>query len=253
MIVLVAQGRVATDLPQPGQHGENRQLVASQRSPLLPQPLPGLHGVGGVELMLLFLHAHGQHRFHLGRQLPQHVPLEPPQNKGGGHPFHVAPGPPVAVFHNGAFESLPEPAVGIEKTGHEKIKNAPQLAEPVFNGGAGEGEPLAALHRLDRPGVLGVLILDILRLVQNMVSEQPALVMLDIPLEQIVGGDGHIVAHRAADGLGPLFRIPQDGQHGQLRGKAADLRLPVENQRGGTHHQGRAVVARLPGHPAAGR
>ena len=49
LIVLVAQGRVATDLPQPGQHGENRQLVASQRSPLLPQPLPGLHGVGGVE------------------------------------------------------------------------------------------------------------------------------------------------------------------------------------------------------------
>ena len=153
----------------------------------------------------------------------------------------------VAVFHDWAFKPFPETIVGIQKTGHQKIKNTPQFAEPVLDGSAGEGKPLDALHRLHRPGVLGGVIFDILGLVQNMITEHPPLILLDVPFQQIVRSDRHIVAHAAADSLSPLLRVSQNRQHGEFRGKTANLRLPVENQGSGADHQGGAVVPRLTG------
>ena len=54
-----------------------------------------------------------------------------------------------------------------QQPGIEEIEDGPQIAEPVFDGRAGEGKPRLAVQFLGSTSLLGIGILDGLRLVQH--------------------------------------------------------------------------------------
>lgn len=182
----------------------------------------------------------------------QDVPLQTAEDEGGGHAVETAERLGVGVFDDGQLERIPEPVVAVQESRHQEIEDAPQLAQAVFDGGAGQGEPLAAAQRLDRLGVLGGVIFDILRFIEDKVAEFGFPIQGDIPFEQVVGGDRHVVSADPSDGLLPLFGVPEDGQDGQ---SGANRRISFSqlkiSEAGQTTKEGPAVP--LPWRRAAGK
>src|SRR5690606_19749060 len=91
-----------------------------------------------------------------------------------------------------------------EKAGHEKVKEGPELAEMIFEGGSGETEPVGRRKGAGGLGGPGLGILDVLGLVENDAVPGRADEDCHIPGEKSVGGDDQMIALKTGKMLGPL-------------------------------------------------
>ena len=96
---------------------------------------------------------------------------------------------------------------------HQKIEQVPKFTESVLNGGAGEHEPLFAVHLLHRLRDESGLILNILGFVQNAAVEFPLLILLNILTQQLIGRDTHIRLAALCDALTALSGSTQYEGH----------------------------------------
>ena len=117
----------------------------------------------------------------------------------------------------------------------------PQLAEVVFQRGAGQAQAVARIEQAGALGRLRAVVLDVVRFVED---HQVIIVLAQLFLvarQQRVGGQHQVGAVDLVEQLEPLLALQQ--QHAQARGEARGLVLPVGHQAGRGDHQGRAGQA----------
>ena len=231
LVVLKAQVGVTADLPQPGQRCQNLQFS------LLPVQLfhRGLH-TGAVGFPLLLRQGDPADVFFLRRQLLQNLGFPASEQEGLHQPPELGGGLRVLTFYDGLFQLLPEGGVGVEVAAHEEVKQIPQLAEPVFHGGARQHEPLAAVYLLHRLGGQGGRVFDVLGLVQHAAVKFLLGVVPNVLPQQLVGRDPHIRVRAVTQGF-PLGGGAKDQPVGQLGGEFCQLLAPVVDERNGADHQ----------------
>ena len=102
-----------------------------------------------------------------GRQLTRHKCLGSAQHERGDALAQLVHFFAVALALNGVAKQLTEALLAAQKTGHQEVKQAPQLAQVVFHGRTRQTQAVAGwdvTHRLRR---VGDGVFDVLRLVQH--------------------------------------------------------------------------------------
>ena len=83
--------------------------------------------------------------------------------------------------------------LGAEETRVEELHDRPEVAHVVLHRCAGERDPIAGRQRARGTGLLGLRVLDVLRLVEDDALPGHRVQRRDVPLEQGVAGDHHVV------------------------------------------------------------
>ena len=134
---------------------------------------------------------------------------------------------------------LPEPLGRPEQARVGEVHDRPQLGQPVLHRRPGQRDPGRGGQRADRPGLLGGVVLDVLRLV----ADHPGPVHLAerglVPGGHAVGGDDQVGA--SASGRGERLAVQPVRAvvhvHPEVRGEPRRLALPVADQRHRAHQQ----------------
>ena len=167
------------------------------------------------------------------RQVGEHLRLCPSQQvgaDGAGHDVGAAPA---------VGEELPQPGGAAKLAGVQKLEDAPQLADVVFDGRARERQPMP---RPEEPAGLGRLaggVFDRLRLVEHHVIKLGLTVGEDVAPQRAVGRDHDVpVGERAGlvhpRGAGVVY-------HPEARCELPRLLDPVEDETAGHDHKRRAA------------
>ena len=227
-VLIVEQARVAANLAQLRELGENLELVLLkllwrvlvlqlQRQPVL---------VGLVQLVLFASHARIYDTFVFLWQICQHVGLESAQDKRGDHALQPMCRVALAGLH-GSGEALGERIHAAQDARHKEVEDAPQLDEAVLDGRARERQASVGLQTFYRFGHLGAGVLDVMGFVEHRAREANVCIRLDIALEQVVGRHEHVMGGCGANHCDP-YRFGADHGCGiELRGEAGELRHPV--------------------------
>ena len=239
-IAVKQKPRIAADLPQLGKL--RKHLYLRSRKFLIR--LFGEHSyqtlhMGVIQAALLALH-HGHHGlFDLIRKVGEHILFQPAQHKRPDHFMEAHRGFLILPGYDWRFHLLPETAVGKQEARHQVIKNAPQLTEPVFHRRSRQRKPEACGDLLHSPGRLGGMVLDKLRLVDYLAGEIHAGININIPAQQLIGGDYHtfFLPHRLLQKLLSLSGPACRRINRKHRGKAFHFAFPVEDQGSRTHDQ----------------
>ncbi len=241
-VVFKEKGRIAADLANPGEFGKDLDLLLAGQFTARQHLLHADH-LTIIDLLLFPLKMRVPHLLQLGRQILEHIRLPAAQDKRRRHGLQPVCRFLIFIFGDGQFIIPLEGCLVIQETGHEEIKDAPQLREPVLNRGAGQGIAMIRLNQLDRLGGRRPGILDILGLIQDTAGKGQIRVKGDVPLQKIIGGNEHIHPGKVAESLFPGTLGSRQDRDGQVRGKFGDLLLPVIDQGRRADHQGR--LARL--------
>ncbi len=104
------------------------------------------------------------------RQIVEHVGFHAAQDEGRDFFAQVLeifrlllPGDADIFFH--------KPIVGPQKARHEEVEEAPELIERIFDRRSRQDEAVVGLDHLDRFGVAGSAVLNMLRFVEDDISE----------------------------------------------------------------------------------
>ena len=244
-VALVVEARVAADLPQLGELGQNLQLVALEVVGQLVGDLQGKAVLAClVELGLLTLHLGKHHALALLGQVGEHVALEAAQDERG-HEAAQLVGRPFLAGLDRALEALGKVLAAAQDPRHQEVKDAPELGGAVLNGGAGEGQAHGCHQALGRLGHLGPGVLDVLGLVEDHAREPRLGVLGHVALHKVVGGHEHVALGRPGDRHAARGLGPRHGGNLELRCKPLEFGDPVVDERGRRHHERGARVARL--------
>ncbi|MNV30726.1 hypothetical protein D3C71_1220050 [compost metagenome] len=192
---------------------------------------------GFVQIGLRAGQFHGHHRLDLGRQLARHQGLGPAQHKRRDARAQLRHARAVALLFDGRAKHLLEACLTAQKTWHQKVKQAPDLAQVVFHGRARQAQPVARLQLADHLRGMRAGVLDVLRFIQHHqvpLVRQPALA---VALQQRIRGNdqvmlGDCICHAVSAGA-------MQHQTTQPRAKAGRLALPVAHEAHGCDDQRR--------------
>ena len=171
------------------------------------------------------------------RKVAEDFLLGPSENKGSDHsakPLHPVL---VHVLYDRRLKFPEESAVVVKEGRHDVIENAPQLAEAVLDRRACQREPRLRFDELYTLRRFRPLVLDILRLIDDLVVEAAVLVFSDVALNEVVGCHQNIVLIIVRDHLSALVLSPRDNLHAERRRETVDLLLPVVEERGRAHNE----------------
>ena len=192
-VILIFQGRVTAQKPQPGQLRQDLNPGGIELLLRLPRQLhPQSLGMGLIQFPLLPFQPGRHLLLNFVRQFPQHLLFAPAENEGRNHLSQPLHGIFILILHDGQLQLTAEPLIPIEKSRHHIVKDTPELAEPVLQRRSRKSQPEFCLYRLHRVGRLGPLILDVLGFIDDLTAEWMAFIPCDISAEQIIGGDQHI-------------------------------------------------------------
>ena len=232
--------RVVADLLEPHQERQHQALALN--------PLGFLKLLGQLFDRLLvegsLLPAELAKRFHFGlvRQVRDHrfIRLQPPQNVGPHELAQWAIG--IVRPVRKAFDEVSELLRRSQQPRIDEVENGPEIAEPVLDGGAGQRESCMRLQPFDGPRLLGIGVLDGLRLVHD--DQMPG--GFGDPWdaeERAVAGDYQVHAAQPPGRKALEFGGRKRGRMGdeglQTGRKAFDLRCPVRQQRSRGYQQAR--------------
>jgi hypothetical protein len=133
-----------------------------------------------------------------------------------------------------------------EQAGIEEVEDRPQIAKIILNRRAGERDAALRVEGLDRAGLLGLGVLDRLRLVDN--GETPAGLAEPIEPEQrgVAGHDeidtSEVLGRSRFQPLGRRERGMGD-EHVERRGEALGLGRPVGDERRRRDNEARPALA----------
>ena len=170
------------------------------------------------------------------------VGLEAAQDEGPHQPFQPFDGRLVLVAFDGQGKTLAEPGLRAQEPRIEELHDGPQFGQPILHRRAGQGDTVVGRLKLaDGLRLLGLGILDVLRLVEDHVAPGHLPQILHVPPRQAVGADNHVVLLGGGHELltaGAITAVMH--HHPQTGGKALDLAFPVADDRGGADDQRRA-------------
>ena len=168
------------------------------------------------------------------RQLRRDLLLRPPENErpqGAGEQIDLDP--IGAARSDGPAEC----GRGAQEAGVEKLEQAPDLAEMVFDGRPGERQAMTPAQHARRLGRCGRRILDGLRFIENHVVELVFGEPRGVTPQRPVGGEHEVVV---GDG-GRRSRVAGVVEHAQIGRETRRLVHPVVDQR--SRHDGNRRVA----------
>ena len=122
-----------------------------------------------IEFALFAFQFDGEHVFELVRQIGQHVFFQTSLNEQSDQSLQF-------VSHDGMFRTgchdrlfvfFSELRVGSQQSGHEEVEDAPQFAQPVFDGGSRQCEPVFGGDLFDGFRQLRGMVFDVLRLIER--------------------------------------------------------------------------------------
>ena len=241
-----AERRIAADLTDPRQFGQHLNFASPEFLLALSfQLLLQQHHFSVIQLLLLFSKTRVTDFLDLIREVLQDIALLSPQDKRRDHPAQLCLRLFILVFHDRRLKRAAERIVAVQKPRHQKIEDAPQLAQPVFNRRAGQREAGGCLQQLHGFSGGRTTVLDILRFVHNRIAEPDLLIRIDVPLQQIKRCNQHIRRNRIRRGLlhicqksPSLLLRPCYGHSGEARCETVNFGFPVINKRRRTYHDG---------------
>ena len=98
----------------------------------------------------------------------------------------------IPVPDNGILKFLFKVLASKQESRHQVIKYAPDFTEPVLNRCPCQCKTATDINGLDCFGALGGRILDVLRLVNDLVAEMDVLIEPDVAFEQVIGSDQNL-------------------------------------------------------------
>ena len=122
---------------------------------------------GFVQIGLGTPQFHAHHGFHLGRQLRRHQCLGAAQHERCDAGAQLGQPPGVTLFFHGVAKQLAKPLLAAQKTGHQEVEQAPDLAQVVFHGRARQAQPVPRLQCRHHLRHVGAGVFDVLCLVQH--------------------------------------------------------------------------------------
>ena len=237
------QARVAAGLAQLEQSVQHRDLCAG---PALAREcaaylLVGRGAHGFVQGALAALQLHALQDVGARRQFGRHIGLAAAQDEGAHALGQQLRAQGLAVLLDGLAPALGELPRVAQEAGHEEIELRPQLAQVVLQRRARQAEPVRGLQAAQGAGAAAGGVLHHLRLVEDQQVEGLRGQGGRIAPEQGIGSQHQVVPGHVGEAARPVRAL--QGQHAQAGRHAGGFGLPVEEQRGGQHHQRRAGEA----------
>ena len=128
------------------------------------------------------------------------------------------------------FDFFAEFFISVKKARHQKVKDAPKLAEPVFDRRSRQGKANPAVHGLDRFSRGSGMGLYILCLVDDLIGKSFVGIIKNIPLQQVIGSYENVCFFRVFYLLLALVFASCDNGNRKLRREFCELLFPVVYQ-----------------------
>ena len=242
-VIVVVQARVAADLAELGEFGQNLELLLLE---LLGLTMLHLLGdtvlVGKVKLALLALQMREDGVLDLLGQVGDHVLLDAAQHEGRDEGLEAARRVALGMLDR-ALEALGETLMRAQEPRHQEVEDAPELGEAVLDRRTREREPHGGRQAFGRAGDLGERVLDVLGLIEHDAGETLLRVLVDVATHEVVRGHEHLVPRRARDRHATLLLGAHDGRGVERGREAVELDHPVIDERRGAHDErGRRVA-----------
>ena len=245
LVVRIVQMRIATDLAQLGELGKHLELVFLKLGCLAVLHLLGdAVLVCQVQLALLAGELSHDGVLDLFGQIGHHVFLDATQHKRR-HECLQASGTVTLGVLDRAFEALGKRLARAKQTRHQKVEDAPELGQAVFDGRARQGKAHAGRQALGSAGHLGERVFNVLGLVEHHAGKVLLDVFVDVAAHEIIRRHHHVVLGGTGNLNATLGLGAHDGAHINRGGKALQLGSPVVHERRGAHHKRGLNVPRL--------
>ena len=230
-VSFIYQSRITADLPQSCDLRKDLQLGGTEfRIGLHSQHQPEPFRMSLIQFLLLAFQRGKHIFFQLIRKILQHIFLQSPQHKRTDHFLQTLHRTGIAVLHSRKLYFLAEFLIRIQKSRHQKIKNTPQLTEPVLYRCTGQRKPEFRPDLLHSLCHLSSVILDILRLINDLHSKIQILISLQISFQKVIGGDQNLPFSRIFDQCFSLLHITSHNGSRKSRSKTFDLAHPVKHK-----------------------
>ena len=245
LVVLVVQVRVAADLAQLGELGEYLELVLLKLIGLAMLHLLGdAVLVGQIELALLAGELRHDRVLDLLGQVGHHVFLNAAQHKRRHERLQASSAVTLGVFDR-ALKALGKRLARAQKARHQKVEDAPELGQSVFDRRARQGKAHAGGQALGGTRHLRERVFNVLGLVEHHAGKVLLGILVDIAAHKVIRRHDHVMLSHAGNLHAALRLDTHDGAHVERRRKALQLGSPVVHERRGTHHECGLGVARL--------
>ena len=237
-VIFKAKGGVAAYLPQPCELCQNPEPVLLVVR--LREKIPDMQHLRVIQLLLAAFHRGVLDLLQFFRKFLQNVLLQPAENKGRYHSFQLLRLRLIPASDDRSLDLPPESLVIEQETRHQEIKNAPQIAEPVLDRRACQGEPGLPPQKFHRPSRRCSGVFNILCLIEDNKAKFSVLVSIDVSFQKIIRGDQNIhipvfFVHRL-NHITARSRRPCNRANLQFRCEPPELLAPVVNQRCGSHN-----------------
>ena len=230
LVILVVQTRVAADLAQLGELGEHLKLVFLKLGRLAV-----LHLLGDavlicqVQLALLASKLSHDSVLDLFGQIGHHVFLDTAQHKRRHERLQASGAIALGVL-NGALKALGKRLARPQKARHQKVEDAPELGQAVFDGRARQGKAHAGRQALGGARHLGERVFNVLGLIEHHAGKVLLDVLVDIAPHKVIRRHDHVMLGHAGDLHATLRLGAHDGAHIQRGRKALQLGSPVVHE-----------------------
>ena len=185
--------------------------------------------VGQVELALLAGKLRHDGVFDLLGQVGHHVFLNTAQHKRRHERLQASGAVALGVL-NRAFEALGKRLARAKQARHQKVEDAPELGQAVFDGRARQGKTHAGRQALGGTRHLRERVFNVLGLIEHHAGKILLDVLVDIAPHKIIRRHDHAMLGHAGDLHAALSLGAHNGAHIERRGKALQLGSPVVHE-----------------------
>ena len=186
-VSFIYQSRITADLPQPRDLCKDLKFRSAKlRIRLHPKHQAEPFRMGLIQLLLLTFQRGKHIFFQLIWQIFQNIFFQSPEHKRADHLLQPLHSFRITILHSRKLDLLAELLIRIKKTGHQKVKNTPQLTEPVLHRSSGQCQPELRADFLHCLRSLGSVIFDILCLINDLHCKIQLLISLQITLQKVI-------------------------------------------------------------------
>ena len=237
--------RVTADLAQLGELGKHLELVLLKLAGFAMLHLLGnAILVSQVELALLAGELRHDRVLDLLGQVGHHVFLNAAQHKRRHERLQASSAIALGML-DGALKALGKRLARAQKARHQKVEDAPELRQAVFDGRARQGKAHTGGQALGGARHLGERVFNVLGLVEYHADKVLLGILVDIATHEVIRGHDHVVLGHAGNLHATLSLGTHDGAHVERRRKALQLGSPVVHERRGAHHECGLGIPRL--------
>ena len=129
-----------------------------------------------------------------------------------------------------AFEAFCKRLARAQQARHQKVEDAPELGQAVFDGRARQGKAHAGRQTFGSPRHLRERVFNVLGLVEHHAGKVLLDVLVDIAPHKVIRRHDHVMLGHAGNLHAALSLGAHDGAHIERRRKALQLGSPVVHE-----------------------